>query len=101
MNYGEKADSVLYALYWGFLLTDLCYQLHITPTNENKKDLHEKSKEALGYKSIAGLDNEGMRKYLFLFLCEWAVEKGIFIRTSDKMPIGIENYNLSEIWSLL
>lgn len=103
MNSSPKddiADPVLYRLYWGFMLPDICRNKGLPPTDEVKKRLHEIHKKYLKYDSIAGKPQWVVSRFLFEVGALWACF-GVFVRTKETQPIGIEHMDLADIWDLL
>ena len=96
----DIADPVLYRLYWGFMLPDICRNKALPPTDYVKKRLHEIHKKALNYDSIAGKPHKTVSLFLFEVGALWACF-GVFVRTKETQPIGIEWLELHDIWDLL
>lgn len=82
------------------MMGDVLHKLGYDATNENKFILHDFHKKVLNYKSIAGLSYERLSKFLLEVFVYWA-ERGIFVRTSKKQDLGIEDQALSKIWDKL
>jgi len=97
----ELADPRLYRTYWKFVLGDILFKLGFEPTRDNKHILHDFHKRVLGYETIAGRSQEVVSRFIFEVCVFWAVEKGIFVRTSSKQPYDIEHRPLKEIIHLL
>jgi hypothetical protein len=97
----DIADPILYRLYWSLMLNDILHKQGFDATKENKEELHEFHKKELGYDTIAGRTQEIVSQFLFEVCCYWAVEKGIFVRTSKDQPYDIEQLPLSQVWNLL
>jgi len=97
----DIADPILYRTYWSLMLSDILHQQGKDATKKNKDELHEFHKTLLGYDSIAGKPHEIVSLFLFEVAVYWAVEHGIFVRTSGKQPIGIERMDLKDVWKLL
>ena len=74
----------------------LLYDTKFEPTQENKKILHEFHKRVLGYSTISGRKQEIVSKFLQEVAIFWSVEKGIFVRTSRKQPLWIEQLGFSD-----
>ena len=102
MNYGanDRANPVLYRLYYSIIMADILYKLGFTPTKANKETLHTFHKEVLGYESIAGLSHDALSMFINRVLLYWA-EKGMFIRNRQGQPYDIEDKELAKIWDLL
>jgi len=96
----DIADPILYRTYWSLMLSDILHKLGYDATQENKSILHGFHKDALGYKSISGLERERLSKFLLEVVVFWG-ERGIFVRSSRKHEIGIEDKDLADIWDLL
>ena len=97
----DIADPHLYRLYWSLMLSDACHKQGLDATKENKEALHELHKNVLGYTTISGRSQEVVSRFLFEVCVWYAVEKGIFIRSSKDQPLDIENMQLHDIWHLL
>lgn len=97
---GIKASHILYKLYWGFMLNDICRSKGLPPTDYVKERLHEIHKKALKYNTIAGQSQRRVSQFLFEVCALWACF-GVFVRTNENQPIGIEEYDLHDIWNLL
>jgi len=97
----DIADHVLYRLYFSLMMQDILHKQGYDATQENKAKLHEFHKRILGYESIAGKSHDVLSRFLFDVTCFWAVEKGIFVRTSKKQPINIQDMPLSQCWEWL
>lgn len=96
----DIADPVLYRLYWGFMLPDICRNKGLPDTEEVKQRLHEIHKKYLKYPTIAGQPHHVVSKFLFEVCALWACF-GVFVRTREDQPIGIEYMDLKDIWHLL
>ena len=102
----DIANPVLYRLYFGFMLPDICRNKGLPPTDYVKKRLHEIHKKALKYDSIAGKHHHLVSQFLFEVCALWACY-GVFVRTKESQPIGIEwmgfneEYQGKRIWDLL
>jgi hypothetical protein len=70
-------------------------------TEENKLILHEFHKRILGYTGISGRSREIVSQFMFEVTCYYAVEHGVFIRTSKKQMRGIEWMPLAKVWKFL
>ena len=81
------------------MLSDILHKQGLDATEENKKHLHEKHKEIFGVKSIAGMSQDRLSRFLLEVIIHWG-ERGIFVRTSKKQPWGIEDKALSDIITL-
>lgn len=97
----EFADPILHRLYWGLMMSDICHKLGIPNTKENAERLHEFHKKELGYDTISGRSQEVVSRFLFEVAAWYAMEKGIFVRTSAKQPFDIENRSFLEVKDLL
>jgi hypothetical protein len=82
------------------MLPDIAHKLNLDATPYVKKRLHEIHKKYLKYPSTAGVPQHVMSQFLFE-VCALHACHGIFVRTSEKQPLGIENMPLREIWALL
>lgn len=96
----DIANPVLYRLYFGFMLPDLCRNLGLPPTPYVKERLHDIHKKALNYSSIAGKSQHIVSMFLFEVGALWACF-GVFVRTKEGQPIGIEWMDLHDVWDLL
>ena len=106
----DIADPRLYRLYFGFMLPDICRNLGLPPTAYVKERLHEIHKQALNYSSIAGKSQHIVSMFLFETCALWACF-GIFVRTKEDQPVGIEWMSFSDeveirgkkvrVWDLL
>lgn len=85
----DIADPVLYRLYWGWMLPDICRSLELPPTGYVKERLHEIHKKFLNYSSIAGKSQQIGSQFLFEVCALWACH-GVFVRSKEDQPIGIE-----------
>jgi hypothetical protein len=97
----DIADPLLYRVYWRLCLSDILFHLGYESTPKNKELLHEFHKRVLGYDSTARRSQKAMSRFIQDVCIFWAVEKGIFVRTSKKQPLYIELMELSKIWNLL
>jgi len=112
MSYASEdiANPVLYRLYYGFMLPDICRNKGLPPTKYVKERLHEIHKKALKYNTIAGRPHATVSKFLMEVCALWACY-GVFVRTHKDQPIGLENYRFQDeievngkktrIWDLL
>lgn len=98
---GDRANHMLYKVYWGLVLPDALHGLGMDATKDNKLWLHDEHKRVLGYESISGMTHEALSMFIFEVTVYHAVEHGIFVRTNKKQPIGIEHKNLHDVWHLL
>jgi hypothetical protein len=102
----DRAEHLLYKVYWRLSLSDILFWLGerdktvYAPTKENKKILHDFHKRVLNYDSIAGRSHEVVSRFIAEVTIFWS-ERGIFVRTSGKQKLGLEDEPLSEIWKLL
>lgn len=96
----NKADHILYRVYYSLIMNDVLHRLGFDATQDNKKILHEFHKRVLGYKSIADASNETVSHFLRDVGVFWA-ERGIFVRSKESQPWGLEELPLSELWDLL
>jgi len=96
----NTANPALYRLYWGFMLPDICRSKGLPHTDYVKERLHEIHKKALKYETIAGRSQEVVSLFLFEVCALWACY-GVFVRTKETQPIGIEWMDLHDIWDLL
>ena len=106
----QKGNPVLWRLYWGFMLPDICHSKGLPPTAYVKERLHEIHKKHLKYPTTQGISHERMSKFLFEVCALWACY-GVFVRTKESQPIGIEHMGFSDtvrvngedkrVWDLL
>ena len=96
----DIADPRLYKLYWGYMLEDICYHKGLPPTKYVKERLHEIHKKALKYNTIAGQSQKRVSQFLMEVAALWACY-GVFVRTRADQPIGMEEYELKDVWHLL
>uniref|UniRef100_A0A6M3LNF5 Uncharacterized protein n=1 Tax=viral metagenome TaxID=1070528 RepID=A0A6M3LNF5_9ZZZZ len=96
----DKANPVLYRLYWRYCLTDILQKLGFEATRTHKEYLHEFHKRVLNYKSTKGMTHEKMGLFIAEVCLFWA-EHGIFIRTKKNQPIKIQELPLSVCWKWL
>ena len=82
------------------MLPDICRNKGLPPTNSVKERLHEIHKKHLKYHSIAGQSQRVVSQFLFEVCALWACH-GVFVRTKESQPIGIEYMDLADIWNLL
>jgi len=100
MQKNELADHILYRLYYSLILRDVLYKLGFDSNKKNKEILHEFHKRIFGHKSISGLSQDALSLFIFSVTVFWA-ERGIFVRSSRKHEIGMEDRPLKEIWKIL
>ena len=100
MKSTQKADPVLWRLYFGFMIPDIAHKLGLDATPYVKKRLHEIHKKYLKYNSTAGASHETMSRFLFEVCALWACH-GIFVRTKESQPLDIEYRDLKDVWELL
>lgn len=86
----------LIKLYWKLCLEDILFHLDQVISKEAKATLHNFHKRVLNYKSISGLSEEQMSEFLSEVILFWA-HQGIFVRTSRKQPLYIEDMDLFDI----
>jgi len=96
----ERANPVLWRLYWGYMLPDIAHKIGLDATPYVKNRLHEIHKKYLKYPTTKGVPQEVMSKFIFEVCALWACF-GIFVRTRQDQPIGIEYMELAKIWDLL
>ena len=106
----QKGNPVLWRLYFGFMLVDICRSKGLPPTPYVKERLHEIHKKYLKYPITRGISHERMSQFLFEVCALWACY-GVFVRTKESQPIGIEHMGFSEtvkvdgdekrVWDLL
>lgn len=96
----NKADHILYRVYWRLILSDILTKQGFNDDAESKKVLHEFHKRILGYKSIADQSEEIVSEFINKVVLFWA-EQGIFVRTSKRQPFWIEKMDLADCWELL
>ncbi len=82
------------------MMADILHKLGHDATPKNKQILHDFHKRVLDYKSIADASQTTLSKFLLEVSIYWA-ERGIFVRSKEKQPLGIEDMPLSECWDLL
>ena len=92
----DIANPVLFRLYWGFILNDICRQKGLPPTDYVKHRLHEIHKKALKYNSIAGASHRRVSQFIFEVVALWACF-GMFVRTKEEQPMGIGDMGFSDI----
>jgi len=90
------ANHVLYRLYWGFMLPDICRSKGLSSTPYVKERLHEIHKKYLKYPTTQGISHARMSQFLFEVCALWACF-GVFVRTKESQPIGIEHMGFSDI----
>jgi len=95
----DIADPILYRLYFGFMLPDICRNKGLPSTDYVKQRLHEIHKKALKYDSIAGKPHSTVSLFLFEVCALWACF-GVFVRTREDQPIGIELMGFSDLVEL-
>jgi hypothetical protein len=102
MKYSENelADPILYRLYFGFMLPDLCRQLGLEPIPYVKERLHEIHKKYLKYPTTHRVSHTKMSLFLYEVCALWSCF-GIFVRTKEEQPIDILDKPLSECWKYL
>jgi len=92
----NKADHILYKVYFRLMIPDILFHLGFESTRDNKRILHDFHKRVLGYKTIAGIPEENVKHFLRDVGVFWA-DRGIFVRTKKIQPIGIESKAFSDI----
>ena len=97
----DIADPLLYRTYWSLVLSDILFHLGYDATAANKELLHAFHKRVLLYDGTAGRTQEVMSRFIQDCCIFWAVEYGIFVRTSRRQPLHLEMLPLSEIWDIL
>ena len=97
----DIADPILYRTYWSIMCEDILHKIGFDATKKNKEILHEFHKRILGYKTIAGRSQESVSKFLLEVTIFWGFEFGIFVRTSGKQFLGIEDKPLKDVWQYL
>ena len=106
MTSADNNEHRLYRVYYSLMMADVLHHLGFDATARNKATLHAFHKKILGYKTISGATYDELSVFLFAVVVFWA-DRGIFVRTSGKMPWGIENmplnstYEGKRIWDLL
>ena len=80
---------------------DACVKTGLKPTKKNKLRLHESHKKIYGTNSIAGESYEYVSDFLMVITAWYAIELGIFLRTSKKMPEDIDKLPLCKCWAFL
>lgn len=96
----ERAEHLLYKVYFRLCLEDILNHLRVEPTAEAKTILHDFHKRVLGYKTIAGESHEAVSRFIQKVCLFWA-ERGLFVRTSKKQPPLIQWMELADVWELL
>ena len=96
----DKANPVLWRLYWGYMIPDIAHKLGLDATPYVKNRLHEIHKKYLKYSSTAGSSHERMSKFIFEVCALWACH-GMFVKTREDQPDGIEWMPLKDVWHLL
>lgn len=99
-NQPDKADHILYRTYYSLMMGDILHKLGFDATAQNKEILHSFHKRVLGYKSISDASQITLSKFLLEVSIYWG-ERGIFVRSKQTQPLGIEDMPLSECWDLL
>ena len=97
----EERNPNYYSWYWGGCLPDLCRQLRVFPTQSHKQQIHDELKDYLGVKTISGMSDAHLRRFIYRVLMVCAREKGIYVRHRQDQPIDIEWMPLGEVWDLL
>lgn len=92
----DIANPVLYRLYFGFMLPDICRNKGLPPTPYVKERLHEIHKKALKYNTIAGRSQKTVKTFLFEVCALWACY-GVFVRTNARQPMGIERMGFGDV----
>ncbi len=92
----DIADPLLYRTYWKLCLGDILFHLGYEPTKENKELLHSFHKRVLGYDSTACRSQEVVSRFIAEMCVFWA-EYGIFVRTSGRQPLYIEDMDFFDI----
>ena len=92
----DIANPLLYRLYWKLCLEDILFHLGFEPTAKHKEILHDFHKRVLGYDSTSKRTQEVMSRFIMDVCIFWSVEKGIFVRTSRKQPLWIEQLGFSD-----
>ena len=82
------------------MLPDIAHKVGLDATPYVKNRLHEIHKKHLKYPSTKGASHERMSLFLFEVCALWACF-GVFVRTREDQPLGIENMELKDIWHLL
>ncbi len=101
-NCEDIADPLLYRTYWKLMCEEILHKIGFDATKENKAILHDFHKRILGYKSIAGRNQEVVSIFMLKVTIFWGTEFGLFICTSKKQKgEDIENLPLSKCWQWL
>jgi len=100
MNSTQKADHVLWGLYFGFMIPDILENLGFSSTREEQDCLHEFHKRILNCKTTKGMTQEEMSLFISRVCLFWA-ERGMFVRTKKGQPKKIQNLPLSMCWKWL
>ena len=96
-------EARLYRTYWKLCLEDILFHLsnqegiNFPPNSANKELLHDFHKSIFGYDTISDQSYEVLSKFIQEVCMFWASERGIFVRTSGKQPLGIEMLDLFDI----
>ena len=97
----DNGVHYLYKLYWSLILNQCLDFWGMEPTKENKQRLHESHKKIFGCKSIAGQDYDFISQFVYEIVAWYAVECGLFLRTSMSQPEDIADWDLSDAWDYL
>lgn len=111
------AGPKLHRTYRSLMLNDILYGLrekykvyipeHITnkgvtePIPQARRVLHDFHKRLFGVKTLRGMKQEQLSKFLYEVGVFWAVEQGIFVRTNGNQPENLKSKPLSTLWHLL
>ena len=96
----ERAEHLLYKVYWKLVLSDILTKQGFEDTKEAKDLLHDFHKRVLGYPTISNESHEVVSLFIQKVVLFWG-ERGIFVRTSKKQPYLMEFMDLADCWDLL
>ena len=97
----ENNAHDLYKLYWAFILPQCIDFWEVQDTKENRERLHESHKKIYGCKSIAGQDYDFVSDFITEIVAWYAIECGLFLRTSQGQPDDIADRFLEDSWDFL
>lgn len=93
----NRAEHLLYRVYYKLIIPDVLYHLGFDVNTENKSILHDFHKRMFGYKTTAGMTQEKFSHFLAEVMLFWAETKGIFVRSKKDQPIGIEQKGFTDM----
>lgn len=91
----------LYKTYWKLLMPQCLEFWDMENNRANRQRLHESHKKVYGCKTIAGQDYDFLASFLFEIEAWYAVECGLFLRTSLNQPEDIAERTLADSWDYL